>query len=388
MDALPASTSVMCYIWQFYAQYYTQTPSISPHILVVVHSCLLLLPWKRFWPSLQDLETMLRISDQYLPESHTFLSYVFLEIDWHLWLSRLSSSNVDPAIMSRVHFCLLNILVKTVGGEEGRNLTVEGGATMQVGGERAYQLLNTSRKWTWYVLKPAELAHVLDWYVMSADPRIVLVEQQVKRIDIAIMELITSVCCFETNDMSSVIKRQSFLRCSMKLLMNCVSRHKNLLSAPSVIKNSLINYLNTTERIISNKEEADVLISEILSVTSHASLGPILVECAETWLMERPPCSPVLNAVLRVGGVSVSGGECCGRLFESAFTALWAGEETPDWEELAVEIRPSPGIERSLANKGKLFTLHALLVRRRQNCENFQQMMDSIIVWLPEIKIA
>jgi hypothetical protein len=47
-------------VWQFYVTSFAHS-AIQDHILGVVHGGLLALPWDRFWPSMQDLEFMLKV---------------------------------------------------------------------------------------------------------------------------------------------------------------------------------------------------------------------------------------------------------------------------------------------------------------------------------------
>lgn len=308
---------------------------------------------------------------------------------------------MDPAILTRVHFCLLSLLAKTVGSEGGRSRLSEDAANVHAGEEKACQLLGSARRWAWRLLRPAEVTQVLDWYVMSADPRVVLAEGEVKKIDAGVLELLTTACCFdnESNELSSsvrMLKRQSFLRACMKLIMSCVSRHKTIVSTrPQLIKQSITHYLDSIERLITPpvlKEEPDVLLSEVLTVVANASLSCVVLDCVEAWFRSRPASCPLLLSALHVVGVSVGGAEPCGRLLEAALAALWvercADDVPPTWKQLSAELRPLPGLEASLAASGRLLTLHAVIVKRSDNCDDCQQLLDALIDWLGEIKFG
>ncbi|KAL3265469.1 hypothetical protein HHI36_009673, partial [Cryptolaemus montrouzieri] len=52
---------ILNYIWQWYVTTYAHG-SVKEHILNPIHQTLLVLPWHNFWPSLNDLEVMLRVS--------------------------------------------------------------------------------------------------------------------------------------------------------------------------------------------------------------------------------------------------------------------------------------------------------------------------------------
>jgi len=55
-----ACSNILSFVWQFYVTSFAHS-AILDHILGVVHGSLLTLPWDRFWPSLQDLEYMLKV---------------------------------------------------------------------------------------------------------------------------------------------------------------------------------------------------------------------------------------------------------------------------------------------------------------------------------------
>lgn len=49
-------------IWQWYGSCYTHN-SVKDHIFTPIHDSLMKLPWQNFWPTVPDLELMLRVSD-------------------------------------------------------------------------------------------------------------------------------------------------------------------------------------------------------------------------------------------------------------------------------------------------------------------------------------
>lgn len=167
LDAIPASRNALSQIWQLYASSYAR-PTVAAHILSSTHIYLSRLPWQRFWPSVQDVETMLRVAAQQLPDCHMFLCHVFHEVDWPAWLVKLGSS-ADVNVVSRVHACLLQLLVRLAA--ERRNATAEETA-------RSCRLLGEAAKWAWQLLVPADVAHALDWFVMGVDPRVVFVSAE------------------------------------------------------------------------------------------------------------------------------------------------------------------------------------------------------------------
>lgn len=55
-----ASGKILSFVWQWYVTNYAHT-SVKDHILNVFHASFIALPWQNFWPSLPDLELMLKV---------------------------------------------------------------------------------------------------------------------------------------------------------------------------------------------------------------------------------------------------------------------------------------------------------------------------------------
>ncbi|XP_076670129.1 ectopic P-granules autophagy protein 5 isoform X3 [Andrena cerasifolii] len=59
IDTLPASSKILCFVWQFYVTNFAHA-SVKEHILNVIHGNLLSLPWDRFYPGVNDVEFMIK----------------------------------------------------------------------------------------------------------------------------------------------------------------------------------------------------------------------------------------------------------------------------------------------------------------------------------------
>lgn len=110
LDTLPGVNSVLSYVWYFYVVNYAHA-HVKDHVLGVIHRSLLSLPWNTFFPNLQDVELMLKVVDQFLPLCHCFLGSVFVEIKW-TDLVQFYLSSYDVETNTRLHICLINLLVK------------------------------------------------------------------------------------------------------------------------------------------------------------------------------------------------------------------------------------------------------------------------------------
>jgi hypothetical protein len=57
-----ACSNILCFVWQFYVASFAHS-AVKDYILGVIHGSLLSLPWDRFWPSVQDLEHMIKVQE-------------------------------------------------------------------------------------------------------------------------------------------------------------------------------------------------------------------------------------------------------------------------------------------------------------------------------------
>lgn len=104
-----------------------------------------------------------QVVDQYLPDNHVFLGHVFIQVHWANWLSSLPES-MPLQIRYRVHQCLLILLVKLSNEPNIRNNH----------GDKIKNLLVLAEGFNWTLIDPDVFQQVLDWYVMSCDPLVIL----------------------------------------------------------------------------------------------------------------------------------------------------------------------------------------------------------------------
>lgn len=61
---ISGSNSILSFIWQWYVTNFAYT-TVKDHILNAIHASFLALPWHHFWPSISDVELMLKVSRTY-----------------------------------------------------------------------------------------------------------------------------------------------------------------------------------------------------------------------------------------------------------------------------------------------------------------------------------
>ena len=81
-------------------------------IFKVIHQALDTLPWQSFIPSLTDLEQMVRVVGQFLPEVHSFLVSLFVRCSLSSLIVQCKS---QPTNCARLLACLLHLHVRLAG---------------------------------------------------------------------------------------------------------------------------------------------------------------------------------------------------------------------------------------------------------------------------------
>ncbi|XP_016841839.1 ectopic P granules protein 5 homolog isoform X2 [Nasonia vitripennis] len=398
IDTMPASNKVLSFLWQFYVSNYAHA-SIKDHVLNVIHGNLLSLPWDRFNPSVADVEFMVKVIDQYLPDSHLFLGSVFTSVNWSQWMSELMSTQALP-VAGRVHVCLLNLLVKLSNEPNVRQ------------NDRALKLMQEAEKFSWHLVDAPAYDQVINWHVMSCDPRVVLslTADQNHPLDIAVNNLLKVVAAYDPTvthfHPTTLKKRQMYVRSSVKLLVNCTTRYKSLVSINiKAFTNALSRMLDDMEAIITNTvsepqqvAEAGLLVTELLHSVNQSN---VLVEQLRTswanWLLQRSASSPILLGILRVIGIAVASPSTLGEIMEAALDAYFkqtiVEDIRPTWAAVLTVLQPvvprQPPVEGVLVAEGRILALYAIFLKRLPSCRDIREegmLLTNLIDWITAIK--
>ncbi|OAD55805.1 Ectopic P granules protein 5 like protein, partial [Eufriesea mexicana] len=392
IDALPTSSKILSFVWQFYITNFAHA-SVKDNILNVIHGNFLSLPWDRFNPQAYDVELMVKVIDQYLPDSHLFLGSIFTCVHWSSWINDLSSTHSWSTIV-RTHVCLLNLLVKLSNEPNVRQT------------DKMIQLIVEAEKFSWHYLDAIEYDHIINWHLMSCDSRIVLYvhNKLCHPIDTAIHNLLKIAAGYDPVisyfHPTTLKKRQLYIRYSIKLLITCTAKYKSLLSThPKAFNDTLSKILDDMEAVIINKPqqiaEASLLITELFSIINQ---NKILMEHLLTswtaWLSKRTGNNPILLSILKVIGTRVTSPSILGELMESALEAYFAFNDlSPTWASvltiLQSEIPGQPLLELSLVFEGKLLTLYFILLKRLPTCQDIREEgihLRNLIDWISAIR--
>ncbi|XP_012225114.2 ectopic P granules protein 5 homolog isoform X2 [Linepithema humile] len=398
VDTMPASSKILSFVWQFYVFNYAHA-SVKDHVLNVVHGNFLSLPWDRFSPAVTDVEFMIRVVDQYLPDCHLFLGSIFAWINWSTWIGELTATQPLP-VAARMHICLLNLLVKLSNEPNVRQ------------NEKAVQLVTEAESFSWHLIDAAAYDQIINWHVMSCDPRVILClgKDQTHPIDTAVNNLLKIAAGYDPTvkhfHPTTLKKRQMYVRSSVKLLINCTTRHKSLLSTNSkAFTSTLSRMLDEMETVITSTvsesqqvAEAGLLITEFLhSINQSGALIDHLRSSWTAWLLERTANSPVLMGVLKVIGMAVASSSTLGHLMEAALEAYFKYNVTedirPTWASVLVILQSvvprQPPLESVLVSEGRLLALYSVLLKRLPSCRDIREegmLLINLVDWIGAIK--
>ncbi|XP_054283200.1 ectopic P granules protein 5 homolog [Macrosteles quadrilineatus] len=404
MDTLPAASSnILSCVWQFYVTNYAHN-SIKDHILSVTHGNLISLPWQRFFPSLQDIDLMLKVVDQYLPDCHTFVGAIFIQVSWQQWIQQVCSSQV-PQTATRVHSALLHLLIKLANEP---NVRQSGKVT---------PLLVESQQFSWHLIECSNYEAVVNWLVMSYDPRVILQipGEDWSNTDMAALDLLETAAGYSSKatqfHSSTPRKRQMFVRSCVKLLLSALSRYKQLtVSHQDEIRATVRRMVDKVETIVTatvpgpqRVSEAGLLMTEILTLVNQGNnsvVASLTLEALLGWLDTRSAASVVVAALMRVLGITVANPDTLGALLEASLTAFFrktgmSDSSQPSWSMVVHTLQPivprHPPLEDSLVANSHLLSLYALSIKHLPTSLDVREeanLLNNLNQWLALAKIS
>ncbi|XP_063611379.1 ectopic P granules protein 5 homolog [Penaeus indicus] len=391
-ELLPGS-SVLSLTLEYYCTMFA-AQEVKSHVLAVIHAHFSALPWHHLHPSLQDTLIFTKVVEQYLPECHNFIGGVLVQINWNKVvqsaMSPTSSSSSAAEVQGqgqeapsavKLHTCLLNLLVRI-----SMEPSVRQSSLLQT-------LLLEAESFSWWLVDSESFQRVVNWWVMSCDPRIVLALPDRNPVDIAIIQLLHRAAGYTPDTTSfhqdTPAKRGLLVRALVRLVTTAAARHKALLSAkPQVFNSTILGLLTHMENTLTAtvpKEhqwgEGSILGTELLAVVSggasSTALQELSSEAVTSWLATQPHPSPGLllplvasasrtilhlnhrNPILHAGlSALFSKGDWCG----------WEGEVT--WEHmigiLSFPLTNPTAMLTLAAQEGHLLVVYAYARWRRQ----------------------
>ncbi|XP_049538176.1 ectopic P granules protein 5 homolog [Anopheles darlingi] len=219
-----SSSRVLELVFEWYERNFAHR-SVATSVLTPVNVQLLTLPWESLRPGGTALEAFDRVLDRFAPAAHQFASQVFIRCRWE----RMSD---DFRAMPMAD--LLTVCVKLA---HEPTVHTSGRASM-------LETLAKLSGMRWIELEVRAVEQTLDWFVMSADPSIMLqlASFAVASIDEAILNLLLIVSGLRYNEFNGEQeqsnedqqrKRELFVRCAVRLLLTYAKRNKKALASPT-----------------------------------------------------------------------------------------------------------------------------------------------------------
>lgn len=286
LDMLPASNLLLGNLFIWYDGYFAHK-STPKHVLVPIQTLLMKMPFERFRPGPGHMEGINRILMDFVPDCHLFIGNIFLRIPWTTWLQQ-NMTSWDFMTCQRVLAILLMTFVK---------LSYEPKVRESI---RILQLLQEANKYPWHLLEYKDVESVLDWFVMSAEPSVILkIPSEHETIDTNLLALLQVAACMKEyqakeNIQPSVLiaKRMAYVRSIVRLLRSCDAKLHQLMSTKNGRDlfndacGSLLNlidtcYLNADETQIN--EVVNLVVTILQGMGSPESTGSLFADGINLW---------------------------------------------------------------------------------------------------------
>nr|CAH7757239.1 unnamed protein product [Callosobruchus chinensis] len=383
LHIIPGSGSILSLFWQWYVSSYAHN-SVKDHIFIPVHQTFLSFPWNNFWPSMVDVELMLRIVDQYLPECHAFLGHIFVLIPWSEWLKNFSTA--PPQLKVRVYQCLINLIVK-LSNEPNIKKNHS---------ERAKSLLVEAENFDWDVLEAPLYQHVMDWYVMSCDSAVIFKTDPLD-LDYRVLNFLKTVSSTNSAEPSpdSLNKRLIFLKTYIKLLSVYVNRHRtNISRKEQEIYTLIARLFNELEYTTASEDDMTALLKELLCVLNIEDIRGPALNAVSKWAEGKCGDTITVRSLLKSLGIAVKNYESLAEVLEVTVNSYFANAVTnefePTWTEISsllnLSVTRQSELEQVLLAKGSILTLNAILLQRVSKGIDNEALMKQCLDWLCNIK--
>ncbi|XP_028134145.1 ectopic P granules protein 5 homolog isoform X1 [Diabrotica virgifera virgifera] len=386
IHTLPASSSILSYIWQWYVTCYAHK-SVKEHILMAVHQTFLTFPWHNFWPSIIDVECMLKVIDQYLPDCHAFLGHIFMAIPWTNWLNNLSTAPTQ--LRTRVYQCFINLIVKLCNEPNVRKNH----------SEQAKSILVQAENFDWTILDASFYQYVLDWLVMSCDSSVIFKNDPLD-VDYRMLHFlkIVSMCNGQQPTMSpeTLSKRLTYVRTCVKLLSVYTNRNKsNIPRKEQDIYTLITRQLNDIEHMVSTEEEMITLLKEMLCCLNIESVKFIALKSFAKWVENKPGDGLIIRCLLQTMGTTVTEYDVLAELLEvtvnSYFLNTVLDGVLPSWREIGellnILANKQTELQQAALNRNCLLALNAIFVQLISKHNNTEILLNLCLDWMMNIKI-
>lgn len=161
---------------------------------------------------------------------------------------------------------------------------------------RILQLLQEAVKYPWMTLEYKDVENVLDWFVMSAEPSMILkIPSEHESVDLNVLKLLQTVSCMKLQQKDAqnlqptivTAKRMIYVRSVVRLLKSCDAKLHQLLSTKAgqeLFNDAFKEFLNLVDSCVVDEFEATNLIITItdnIAVTER--IANLFVGGIQSW---------------------------------------------------------------------------------------------------------
>ncbi|KAE9544479.1 hypothetical protein AGLY_000020 [Aphis glycines] len=379
LDTMPACDNVLSYICQWYIKMFAHIQT-NDYIFETIHSNLEKLPWQRFIPTPIDLDLIMKVMDQFLPQSQCFLANVILEIPWPY------VPNIDLRV-------LLSLFIK-----------LSNQPNMRKGG-KIRPLLLEAQKFAWYQIDGETYENILSWFVSKYDPMIVLQlsNEDWCGTDSAVLDLLKTAAGYNNVDNNApytepmMYKRRIFIRAMVRMFISLASRYRSVLGSHyKNLKCAFHRLLDETEMVTKHGEEAKLLVLELLVLVNQPTgsiLSSLMLQSIQEWISQRKADCVVLQGFLMVTWAHVTDQQHKGDILEACLTSWFkhvGNEEDFKWDKVLSLVQPVrlhyQGIGEVLMTSSHLLTLYTLALKESQNRSAYPDILNTLVQCLESVK--
>ncbi|XP_016985100.2 ectopic P granules protein 5 homolog [Drosophila rhopaloa] len=376
LQYLPSSNKILEHVFAWYVHHFAQ-PNIAGHVLAPIHEGLAQLPWERFLPPAQHVESLYDSLQRFLPESHAMLGHIFIRIDWNNWFAQMPQPVV---ILSR----LFGIFVK-IAFEP--NIHIHPNTS---------KILEEAILYPWHLVEYSELEQLLKWFVASVEPAIALkLPAESNYADRAVLELLRLACAMspERSAQDAVVlgtaKRMLYTRSMVRMQRACGAKHKKLLATKEgerAFTDAFLELLNNIDRAICScsehrtpeeqRREALNLMLELVAPTQTQSqeVSNIHIKALVWWQQRCAPGNLVMCSTLpAIGHLNTYIASIYSLLEASIENFFRTSPESspwhaPSWQCLMEALSMSvPKLDLlPIMQGGYLFSLHVFVVYKME----------------------
>jgi len=331
---------------------------------------------------------MVKLSSMFLPPCHAFLGALFVQISWKDLLANATSAQCDRLIPA-----LLILLVK-----------LSGEPTVRQGG-KILSVITEADSWSFASVDAKTYEALVQWFIMSMDCRCLIKHPDRNPVDAAVLRLLQSAAGHTDSSSGGRFhpetgrKRQVWVKCCVKLLTSTGSKHKNFLSANQPALHTAIRKVIEDIDVVAaccDATDSLNLVKEFLVIcnSSPASVLPgSALSVTQSWLSQNNGTSPLLLAILRQAGSTVTSDKLLPQLVESTLEAFFResiDDFTPSWETVRHALSwPNASKMKVLLDqavtKGNCLFLFSYINHKMPTCISIQEeqvLTSSLLDWL------